>query len=451
MVVAVAGGPDGCLRGDCLRTFTLPQVFASSPPEPPSGPVAAPAPAIPRGSLEDPPTDRGLRRPRPDSRRGGGFPLPPGAAYCLAVYLITQLATVAGTAVYLLSHPQQKIDQLAAKWDGWWYLTIARHGYTTSLRYPTPSVSDEHHAYSAWAFFPGYPLLVRGVHALGHPSFLVAAVIASAVMGFFAVWAVHALGSAFGGPDVGRTAALLFAAWPGAAVFLQPYSEALFLAATASCLLALVKQRWVTAGLVGAVAAATRPTGSALLAAVGVAALVHAVRHRRWRPLAAPVLAAAGPGAFAGYAWLRTGDVLAWRHAENLWMQHLDFSRDLVYTTLQALRAPGTFLGAPDGRVTLAALVPMWAGLAALVVVAVAAWRLRSRLDLPSVVYAAVTVFLILGSSAVAPRPRTMLALVPAAVWVAAAWNPRRVRLVAWCLAPTLGVMSWLWLWEVTP
>jgi len=81
----------------------------------------------------------------------------------------------------------------------------------------------------------------------------------------------------------------------------------------------------------------------------------------------------------------------------------------------------------------------------------VAAWRLRSRLDLPSVVYAAVTVFLILGSSAVAPRPRTMLALVPAAVWVAAAWNPRRVRLVAWCLAPTLGVMSWLWLWEVTP
>ncbi|TMK50863.1 MAG: hypothetical protein E6G66_06945, partial [Actinobacteria bacterium] len=43
-------------------------------------------------------------------------------------------------------------------WDGGWYLLIARKGYPTSL-VAAPGQSDH-------AFFPLYPLLIRGLHAV---------------------------------------------------------------------------------------------------------------------------------------------------------------------------------------------------------------------------------------------------------------------------------------------
>ena len=48
------------------------------------------------------------------------------------------------------------------------------------------------------------------------------------------------------------------------------------------------------------------------------------VRRRDPRPLVAPVLAGLGAVGFALYGGSVTGDPLVWRHAENLWKQHLE-------------------------------------------------------------------------------------------------------------------------------
>jgi len=405
-------------------------------------------------SLLRPAEPRALPRPGAGQGQGRGTSwwsrLPEGLGYSLLVYLATRLVVVAGVVAYLRRHPTDSLSRLSLKWDGWWYVKLAEQGYSTSLRSPSTGVRDWHHGYSDWAFFPGYPLLIRGAQRLtGAPS-MVTAVVLAAVLGLVAVWAVYALGAEFGGPDVGRTAALLLAAWPGSAVFLQPYSEALFTAATAAALLALLRERWLVAGLLGAVSSATRPTGAALVAAAGAVAVVRLVRDRDPRPLLAPLLATTGAAGFAVHAWLRTGDVLAWRHAENLWAQKLDLSKKLLVTWVRVAADPEKFLRTDAGREVLAGSLLQVGGAAALVAVLVAVIRLRRRLTLPLAVYGGLTLFLVLAYSAVGPRPRTLLAVIPAFVWVAA-WHPRGARVVAVAMTPLLAVVTYLWLWQVTP
>src|SRR5947208_115338 len=60
---------------------------------------------------------------------------------------------------------------------------------------------------------------------------------------------------------------------------LMAYSEALFTAAAASCLLALRNQRWLAAGIAAGIACLTRPTGGCLILAIAVAGW-DAIRQR---------------------------------------------------------------------------------------------------------------------------------------------------------------------------
>jgi hypothetical protein len=67
------------------------------------------------------------------------------------------------------------------------------------------------------------------------------------------------------------------------------------------------------------------------------------------------------------------------------------------------------------------------------------------------VVYAAVTLAMILGYSTVSTRPRMVLTVLPGFVWLAA-WLPRRgVIGLAICLLPLVGVAMYLWGQDVTP
>src|SRR5438128_829027 len=103
-------------------------------------------------------------------------------------------------------------------------------------------------------------------------------------------------GPARGGPDEGAGEAAgrrrgagrpvaLFCFFPGAMVLSLAYSEALMLALAIGCLLALLKERWVTAGVLGAFATATRPNAVALVAACAWAAGTAIWRRRQWRAL----------------------------------------------------------------------------------------------------------------------------------------------------------------------
>ncbi len=367
------------------------------------------------------------------------------------MYGITRVPVVAGVAWFLRDHPGSTVQTMAVTWDGYWYTHIARDGYSASLRAPAALVGPAHHTLSDWAYFPGYPLLIRAVAWLTRMPLIPASIVVAAVVGVLAVWAVYALGEAHGGVSVGRAAALLVAAWPGSAILDLPYTEGLFLASAGAALVCLQKRRWVAAGLLGAIASATRPNGLAVIAAAAVAAALAILAEREWRALRAPVLSAAGAAAFVVYGWQRTGDPLVWRHAENLWGQRLDFNATVVKATATLLGDLGTAMSEDVGRTALAAGLLRLLGMLLVAAMVAAAWVNRRRLSPPLLVYAAVSLGMILGYSTVSTRPRMVLTVVPGFVWLGA-WLPRRAAIVlATCLLPLLAVVTYLWGQDLTP
>jgi hypothetical protein len=314
-------------------------------------------------------------------------------------------------------------------WDGGWFVRIADAGYPAGLLGP----GDDR---SPWAFLPLYPLAVRGVHELGVPTGAGALALNAAlgaalavVLGLLARAVVPEAGAAWG--------CALFWFFPGSSVLSLAYSEALFLLLVCAGLLALLRERWVLAGLATMLAGATRTAGIALLVACAVAAIVAVRRGRRRGPLVALALAPLGAVAFAAYGRLRAGSWLVWRRAEEDWDQHVDFG----------LRMPGSvrhdlFGGGGNGVwwiVTLAS--------GALLVAAVALLLARRAwLPLPLAVYACATAAILLSSTNVLTRPRFVLSLVPLFPAVAAQL-PRRARLLAVAvLAALLPVVTYLYL-----
>ncbi|HEY5199042.1 MAG TPA: mannosyltransferase family protein [Solirubrobacteraceae bacterium] len=183
-------------------------------------------------------------------------------------------------------------DALAApfaRWDSVWYLTIAQHGYT-----PGPSP----------AFFPLYPLLVAGVGALG-PGLLVGGVLVSLAAMLVALrllWRLTELELGRAQRDVADLAVFAVALGPMAFFFSAVYSESLYLALTLGAFLSARQERWARAGLLGALAAATRSSGLLVIVGLGLLALEQRRPESRWarwppgRAVSSPEVRAAPAG-----------------------------------------------------------------------------------------------------------------------------------------------------------
>ncbi len=163
------------------------------------------------------------------------------------------------------------------EWDAAWYLRIAANG--PQMGYSHYVTSDVHH-FSAFAFFPLYPLTVRAAATLTpgaldpipaapnggapRPSLLVVALVVSNVIFALALAALYLLALARAGPAA-RRAVWLLCLFPTSVFFSAPYSEGMFLLWLVLFFLMLQRQRWWLAGLCGALAAATRSLGVALV------------------------------------------------------------------------------------------------------------------------------------------------------------------------------------------
>jgi hypothetical protein len=166
----------------------------------------------------------------------------------------------------------------AARWDAAWYLVIARYGYRPDLG---PFTS------SRTAFFPLYPLGLRGITWLGAPPVL-AGVLLSLLALALALYGIHRLttlelatggratggtgpgglgrlaGGGFGNAEVARLAVMLTAFAPMAFYFSAVYSESLYLALSVGLFWSARQGRWAWVGVLGALAAATRSAGLVL-------------------------------------------------------------------------------------------------------------------------------------------------------------------------------------------
>jgi hypothetical protein len=197
-----------------------------------------------------------------------------------------------------------------AHWDGAWYAEIAAEGYGERAPQST-------------AFFPLFPLLVRlGSAVVGGPALW--GVLVSLAATVFATYFVYRVAEKFGGVRVARAATLCFSFFPTAFFLNAPYTEALFLAfSTGSYWAAYVRRDLLLAGLLGALAAATRNLGVLLL----IPLLYEWLRHRQefgWRGLLGMGFVPAGLLGYAAFLWARFGDPLLFaRQQGDYWGREL--------------------------------------------------------------------------------------------------------------------------------
>lgn len=208
----------------------------------------------------------------------------------------------------------------AVRWDAIWYLQIAQHGYQTL---------------PATRFFPGFPVLVAAASGLLGSGW-VAGVLVSVLASIVAFELVRRLSELELGPQAARSAIALLAFAPVALFFSAVYSESLFLALSAGTFYAARKEKWATAGTLGALAAATRVTGILLVVPVLLLflygpddseAIVAWSSGRRPRRRVGPqimwaLLIPTGTAAFAAYLAVRGFGPLAFIHTQQHVSQH---------------------------------------------------------------------------------------------------------------------------------
>ncbi|CAM5696428.1 Glycosyltransferase family 39 protein OS=Streptomyces tendae OX=1932 GN=GUR47_17375 PE=4 SV=1 [Streptomyces tendae] len=202
-------------------------------------------------------------------------------------------------------------------WDGWWYLQVAEHGYSPSLvRLGGDGLFTVQQ--NSVAFFPLYPALIRMVSETTGLGLYGSGILVSVLTSFVAAAGIYAVISLLAGARAGTIAAGLWAVAPGAGVEWAVYSESLFVALAAWTCYAVMKGRWVAAGLLAFTAGLNRPTSAVLIGAVGLAALVTLARpaSRREHGVRGPVYAmlVAPLGLLSYIAWVgySTGEATAY-------------------------------------------------------------------------------------------------------------------------------------------
>jgi hypothetical protein len=268
--------------------------------------------------------------PPPGPLRAGLAPVR-AAASAVAAYLTVRLIGIAVLTVWGGARGDRLPALLGDKWDSIWLLGIVTNGYDTGVPWQ-----------SNLAFFPLYPGLVRGVVELTAADPLVAGVLLSWVAGAVAAWGLYALGAHLHGHRVGVLLAVCWGVLPHAVVESMAYTESLFTALAVWTLLGVLRQRWLTAGALCLLAGLARPTASALVGAVCLAALVAIVRRRgNWRAWLALLLAPAGWVGYLIWVGARVGRVDGWFHLQQIgWGSSWDGGGYTLATARDILRGP---------------------------------------------------------------------------------------------------------------
>lgn len=322
----------------------------------------------------------------PAARRRPRYPRP-----AVRAALLGHLAVRAAGVLLLAgwAGPVGAAHRLDGMWDAHWYRQIALHGYAGA-----PPVPGPYGPYEAYAFFPGYPLLVRAA-ALLLPVGAAALAVAWAAS-LAAAGGIFAVAARLYGDRAGVCAAVLWGVLPYAVVESAAYSEPLFTAFAAWSVHAALRRRWVAAGLLCAAAGLTRPTGAALALAVAVAALLEWARpgpgaagRRDPRALAGAVLAPLGCAGFVAWVGWRKGRWDGYFRVQDAWQSRFDLGR----STLLAFRR---LLTAAE-PVWLADVVAAGTLLAAVLLLALSALRRQPPVLL---LYSAAMLALALGDAA---------------------------------------------------
>jgi hypothetical protein len=216
------------------------------------------------------------------------------------------------------------------KWDAVHYISIAVGSYGQSHPGLDPIEARP-------AFFPLYPGIVRvfSGFAASRGLALIVAYVVSLACFFGALTLLHRLTTIEVGERLARPTLMLLAFFPAALFYGIPYSESLFLLLAVSAFLAARTGHWALAGIVLALASASRFPGLLLVVPVAIIYLYGPrsdatpefddglwPRYRlRWN-MAWLLLAPVGLIAFSVYLHFAVGNALAWNDAQAVFGRH---------------------------------------------------------------------------------------------------------------------------------
>lgn len=390
----------------------------------------------------------------------------------LPAWLWTRLTVfaVAYLAVTLFgygSSPQWRVStneflNLPARWDSGWYLGIAQQGYRWDRR-----VVGQQNV----AFFPGYPLALRGLARV----FGVRPVALSESATDWhsaAAWEqtkLAWLGAGLSlaglltgllylfrltrdrwGPEAASGAVLLAATYPFAVFYNAVYTEALFLAAAVGAFYHFERRELGWAALWGVVAGATRPNGCVLSVPLAVMAVEHALRAVRaspdgpsWRQavpgLARGLACAAMPGvamlAFTAYLYQLSGHWFLWLEAHSAWGRTYQAVDQLFGDRFDAIAQEGFYQYSQNApyEVLNAAPVVMMLLLVPLV------WR---RLGTASALFLVVNLVPPLASGGFLSMGRVTSVMFPVFIYLGTVLAARQLAVVAACGMAFQGLVA---------
>ncbi|HEY1467381.1 MAG TPA: hypothetical protein VGF11_10005 [Acidimicrobiales bacterium] len=382
---------------------------------------------------EPAPTDPGPS-PRPEARRipvlRGPRQWPRWVLRPIAIYLASRVVTYAALGIATaISHKSLwgEIDM----WDSRWFIRAASHGWPSHL-----PMYHGHIAANTTAFFPLFPLSFRWLATITGTSLLTAGAIVSGVTGMTAMIAVWALVRHYAGSRGADRATLLLAVFPGAFVFSMVYSEGLTITLIAFGLLALMRRRWLLAGLLGMAATATSPVAVAFVVSCAWCAYREIWRERNWRAIVAPVLAPLGFIAYLGWLTWHTGSITAWTQTERYgWHSYasLWYPIHLVASFLANPVAP-----TETNNILVAGIV---------VAVICATVAIRDRLPVPMLLYGLIAASISMVTAPVGLRPRFILLAFPLVLAIGTRLRGRSYGLV---LLASTGMLVALTIYTVS-
>jgi hypothetical protein len=204
------------------------------------------------------------------------------------------------------------------RWDSLVYLHIADEGYRSS--------GDQ----IAWlVLFPLYPWTVRALTLITRDSLISGMLISTVALPIAAI-ALRRLTLVDRSEPIATRATWFMLIFPTAFFLHIAYAEAMFLALAIGAFLAMRRDRWLLAGVLGGIAAMTRINGALLAPAFGIEALMQlrATRKWNWRWLWLALI----PLGFSVYLWVNyatTGDAFKfmeiqrthfWKHISPPWV-----------------------------------------------------------------------------------------------------------------------------------
>lgn len=285
----------------------------------------------------------------------------------LWIFLLSRVA-LAGLTVVSVSEPAgggfQCFAELRAcskKWkqfDVGYYMHIASHGYWDP-KLPVTYLPDGSRTEfpEAVVFFPLWPKLVGLLSVPFGQTFwhtyYVGLVLAN-VLVLITFWLLYRLIAERFDDGTARWAVFFLAFSPFSVTFAAGYAEALFIPLTLAVFLLVRRDRWLLAGLVGALVTLTKPNG----VLVGILFAVVLVQRYGWRGLftrheigaklkivGSAAMIPLGLLAYMAYLWLKWDDPLAFtRWQKDFWGRTLQWPWETVAKAVEnVFLTPSTY------------------------------------------------------------------------------------------------------------